>query len=44
MPFVWGECRHPYLMMFIYGLDNNILISGTLILGVYQEESKMWER
>ena len=34
---------HPNSMMFIHGIDNNILNYGASFLRVYQEEYKMKE-
>ena len=41
--FLFGEDRYPDSMMFIHGIDNNILNSGAHFSRVYQEESKMWD-
>ena len=40
-PFVRGEERPPNSMMFVHGIDNNILNSGAFVSRVYQEVSKM---
>ena len=43
MPFVKGEEIRPDSMIFIHGIDNNILNSGALVLRVYQEGYKIWD-
>ena len=42
-PLVKCEDIHPGSMIFIHGIDNNILNYGAIFYRIYQEESKIQE-
>ena len=42
-PFIKVEYRYPDPLMFIHGIDNNILNYGAMFLRLYQEEYKIRE-
>ena len=39
-PFVKGEDRRPYSMIFIHGIDNNILNYGAIFWGYTKKNLK----